>query len=283
MDKLKPPPGLYIVSTPIGNLKDITLRALNILGSVDEILAEDTRTAAKLLTAHNIKARITPYHDHNGMKRRPDILKRLAEGQSFALISDAGTPLVSDPGWKLVEAALEAGLSIIPMPGASALLAALVVSGLPSDRFAFVGFLPVKSAARRKVLTEYKALRSTLIFYEAGPRLASSLADMCDILGADRRAAVARELTKMFEETRRDRLGELAKYYADTPRPKGEIVVLVGPAEEKASLNLEDLRAEIRMALLEKPVKIVAQELAAHYDLPKRSIYQMALEIKNEA
>ncbi|MEL6325100.1 MAG: 16S rRNA (cytidine(1402)-2'-O)-methyltransferase, partial [Pseudomonadota bacterium] len=208
-------PGLHIVSTPIGNLRDITLRALDTLSSVDEVLAEDTRTARKLLDAHGVAAKVTAYHDHNGAARRPDLISRLQAGAALALISDAGTPLVSDPGWKLAREALEAGVPVIPVPGASAMLAGLVASGLPSDRFLFAGFLPPKSGARRKALTALLAVPATLIFYESGPRLAAALEDMASALGPNREAAVTRELTKLFEETRRGSLSGLADHYSE--------------------------------------------------------------------
>ena len=191
-------PGLYIVATPIGNLRDITLRAIDTLAQADEVLAEDTRVARRLLDAHNIRAKLSPYHDHNGAKRRPEILDKLEDGAAIALISDAGTPLVSDPGWKLSRDALEAGHRVFPLPGASALLAALVASGLPSDRFMFCGFLPSKTNARKKAAAELARVPGTLVFYETGPRLADSLSDLAETLGDTRDAAVARELTKLI-------------------------------------------------------------------------------------
>ncbi|MEL7129255.1 MAG: 16S rRNA (cytidine(1402)-2'-O)-methyltransferase, partial [Pseudomonadota bacterium] len=213
--------GLHIVSTPIGNLRDITLRAIDVLASVEEVLAEDTRTARKLFDAHGITTKLTAYHDHNGAARRPELLARLQAGASLALISDAGTPLVSDPGWKLAREASDLGVPLIPLPGASAMLAGLVTSGLPSDRFLFAGFLPAKSAARKRTLMDLVDTPATLIFYESPARLAASLADMADVLGSNREAAVARELTKFFEETCRGTLGDLAKDYAAAGKPKG--------------------------------------------------------------
>ena len=221
--------GLYVVSTPIGNLRDITLRAIDILQAADEILAEDTRVARRLLDAHDIRTKVSPYHDHNGARRRPEILDRLAAGGVIALISDAGTPLVSDPGWKLARAALDAGHLVFPVPGASALLAGLVASGLPSDKFMFCGFLPAKTSARKKQAARLADIPATLIFYESGPRLAACLSDLAETLGGDREAAISRELTKLFEETRRDSIANLARYYREQGHPKGEIVILVGP------------------------------------------------------
>lgn len=272
-------PGLYVVSTPIGNLRDITLRALDILGGAEEVLAEDTRVASKLLSAYGIKARLSPYHDHNGAERRPGLLKRLEEGGRIALISDAGTPLVSDPGWKLVHEALEHGIKVWPVPGASALLAGLVASGLPSDRFLFAGFLPPKSGARRTEIESLKQVPATLVFYESGPRLAESLADLASVLG-DREAAVARELTKLFEETRRGSLAELAVHYDEAGPPRGEIVLLVGPPK-KAQATAADIDAALRVALNEMPTKAAASSVAEALGLPKRDVYQRALQLKS--
>jgi len=274
-------PGLHIVSTPIGNLRDITLRAIDTLNSVDEVLAEDTRTARKLFDAHAIKTRLTPYHDHNGAARRPELIDRLKEGARIALISDAGTPLVSDPGWKLVREVAGAGVKIIPLPGASAMLAGLVTSALPSDRFMFCGFLPPKANARRKALADLSAVPATLIFYESGPRLIACLADMAETLGTSREAAVARELTKLFEETRRGTLGDLAAHYEDAGKPKGEIVVLVGPPDAPTAPSEEELKTALIAALETQPTKAAANDIAAKYGLPKRDIYQLALDLKN--
>lgn len=272
--------GLYIVSTPIGNLRDITLRAIDVLGAVDEVLAEDTRTARKLLDAHAISAKLTAYHDHNGAARRPDLIAQLKAGASIALISDAGTPLVSDPGWKLAHEAAAADVKIIPLPGASAMLAGLVTSALPSDKFLFAGFLPPKSGARKKALTELASVPATLIFYESGPRLAACLADMAETLGGTRDAAVARELTKLFEETRRGTLETLAAHYAEHGKPKGEIVVLVGPPGEKAAPSEDEIKAALQNALQTQPTKAAANAVAAQFNLPKRDVYQIALSLK---
>lgn len=271
-------PGLYVVSTPIGNLRDITLRALDILGAVEEVLAEDTRVASKLMSAYGVKARLSPYHDHNGAERRPGLLKRLGEGARIALISDAGTPLVSDPGWKLVHEALESGVKVFPVPGASALLAGLVASGLPSDRFLFAGFLPPKQGARRSAIETLRAVPATLVFYESGPRLAETLADLSAVLGR-REAAVARELTKLFEETRRGSLAELAAHYETAGPPKGEIVLLVGPPAEDAA-SAADIDAALKVALAEMPTKAAAASVAEALGLPKREVYQRALQLK---
>ena len=274
-------PGLYIIATPIGNLRDITLRAIDTLNAVDEVLAEDTRTARKLFNAHAIDTKLTPYHDHNGAVRRPEVLKKLQDGAKIALISDAGTPLVSDPGWKLVHEAAASGVDIIPLPGASAMLAGLVTSALPSDRFMFCGFLPPKKGARQKALQDLSNVPATLIFYESGPRLIASLQDMSDVLGSERNAAVARELTKLFEETRRGTLGELAAHYSDAGKPKGEIVVLIGPPPASEGPDAETLNALLIEALKTQPTKAAANEIAARFNLPKRDVYQRALSLKN--
>lgn len=273
-------PGLYIIATPIGNLGDITLRALETLRAVDEVLAEDTRVARRLLDAHNIHAKLSPYHDHNGAKRRPEILQKLSQGAAIALVSDAGTPMVSDPGWKLSRDALDAGYKVIPLPGASALLAGLVASGLPSDRFMFCGFLPPKSGARKKTAGALMAVPSTLIFYESGPRLTDCLTDLADSLGGTREAAVARELTKLFEETRRGTLSELASHYLEHGPPKGEIVILVGPPME-TEVDEETIDAALIEAMKSQSVKQASSEIAEMFGLPKRNVYQRALALKD--
>jgi 16S rRNA (cytidine1402-2'-O)-methyltransferase len=271
-------PGLYVVATPIGNLRDITLRALDVLRDADLVLCEDTRVTLKLLERHNLSPKLAAYHDHNAASVRPRVLEELAKGSAVALVSDAGTPLISDPGFKLVEAAIEAGHLVFPIPGASAALAALVSAGLPSDRFFFEGFLPPKSGARRTRLAELRAIPATLIFYESGPRLAESLADMFATLGA-RNAAVCRELTKAFEEVRRGSLAELAGHYEKAGPPKGEIVVVVSPPGEEAPLDDADIDRKIRAALKKLSLKDASAAIAAETGLPRKEIYARALAL----
>jgi len=273
--------GLYLVATPIGNARDITLRALDVLKMADAVACEDTRTTAKLLAIHGIRAPLLAYHDHNAEKQRPLLLERLRKGEAIALVSDAGTPLVSDPGYKLVREAIAAGHRVFPIPGASASLAALTVAGLPTDRFAFLGFPPPKSAARRRWLGEAAAFPGTLLFYESPQRLAESLADSAVVLG-DRPAAVARELTKLFEETRRERLSVLAAHYAEAGPPKGEVVVVVGPPEETAA-SAADLDAMLTDALGRGlSVKDAAAEAALRLGVPRKEAYGRALALAKE-
>jgi 16S rRNA (cytidine1402-2'-O)-methyltransferase len=271
-------PGLYIVSTPIGNLGDLTFRARDTLAAVDLILAEDTRVAAKLLSHYDIARKVQRYDDHVGEHERPRILAELAAGRRIALISDAGTPLVSDPGYKLVREAAAAGANVVPIPGASAVLAALAIAGLPTDRFLFAGFPPPKSGARRTLFEELSAVRATLVFYETGPRLADSLADMAAVLGPAREAAVARELTKLYETCIRGPLGELATH----PRlqaPKGEIVVLIGPGREAAA-TAEDADRALAEALARMGPSDAATEVARALGLNRRELYRRALDLK---
>jgi 16S rRNA (cytidine1402-2'-O)-methyltransferase len=278
------PPGLYLVATPIGNLGDISLRALETLRKADIIACEDTREAGKLASAYDIRGERMPYHDHNADAMRPRVIGLLKAGRSVALISDAGMPLISDPGYKLVRDCLAEDLYVTCIPGASASLVALVLSGLPSDRFMFAGFLPPKSAARRTALAALKSVPSTLIFYETAPRLAESLKDMAEILG-DRSAAVARELTKKFEETRRAALPELAAHYEAGGPPKGEIVVVVGPPAQDAAENWNDaaLDAALRAAMDEEgmSVKDAAAFVASKSGVKKSLVYQRALLLRN--
>lgn len=272
--------GLYIVSTPIGNLRDITLRALDVLASVNRLYAEDTRVARKLLDAHSVRAKVFSYHEHNAETARDEILAALDRGESVALISDAGTPLISDPGFKLVRAAAAAGHFVSPIPGASASLAALVVSGLPSDRFLFAGFLSARHGARRTALSELAQVDATLILYETGPRLAASLADMAEVLGP-RQAAVARELTKLFEETRRGTLAELAQHYQAAGAPKGEIVLVVSPPDAAPEITDEALDAFLENAI-GGGVREAAIKAVEVLGVPRKRAYARALALKGE-
>jgi len=271
-------PGLHIVATPIGNLGDVSLRALATLAAADAILAEDTRVTRKLLDRYEIAAPLIPYHEHNAAEMRPRALARLAAGEALALVSDAGTPLVSDPGYKLVAEATAAGVAVVSVPGPCAAIAALTVAALPTDRFFFEGFLPAKTAARRERIAALRAVPATLVFYEAPGRLAETLADLAAELGP-RPAAVARELTKLHEETRRATLVELAGRYRETGAPKGEIVVVVGPPEPTAKPDAAALDAMILEALEGLSVKDAAAAVAAEAGLPRREVYARALRL----
>jgi len=272
-------PGLYIVATPIGNLRDITLRALDVLRAADVVLAEDTRVAGKLLSAYDIKKKLIRYDDHAGPQILPEILERLNQGQIIAQISDAGTPLISDPGFRLVEAARDAGAFIHPIPGASSVLAALCLAGLPTDRFMFAGFLPAKSAARQTFLGEFVSLRTTLVFFETGPRLHGALTDLLAVLG-NRDACVCRELTKLYETGHRGSLGSLAADPA-LAEPRGEIVIVIAPpAEDKPSADTLD--DALKLALEHYSPSDAARQLADVFGVPRKVIYQKALELKGK-
>jgi 16S rRNA (cytidine1402-2'-O)-methyltransferase len=273
-------PGLYVVSTPIGNLGDVTLRALATLAAADIVACEDTRVTSVLFRHYGIATRLMPYHDHNAAEQRPKLLAALAEGRSVALVSDAGTPLVSDPGYRLVTDVRDAGFDVVPIPGASALLAAVVAAGLPTDAFLFVGFLPPKTVARRKRLVALASVPATLVFYESPQRLAPSLRDMSAELGR-RDVVVARELTKTFEEIRRGALADLAVAYAEADPPKGEVVVVVSPPEEEETPAIEADRVLIEL-LEQKSVSTAAAEAAEITGLPRRELYQRALALKEK-
>ena len=275
--------GLYILATPIGNAGDITLRGLELLRAADVIACEDTRVTSKLLAIHGVSAagRLTAYHDHNGDRVRPQLLAKIAEGAAVALVSDAGTPLVSDPGYKLARAAIEAGHAVVPLPGPSAVLAALAVAGLPSDRFLFAGFLDAKSAARRADLRGLGAVQATLVFFESGPRLPASLADMAAVLGP-RPAVVARELTKRFETVLRGTLPDLAARFAEGEEARGEIVVVVGPPDADAPADAVDLDALLLEALKSAPLKEAVAQVTAATGLPRKTVYAAALKLKGD-
>ncbi len=272
------PAGLNIVATPIGNAADITLRALEVLAGVDVIACEDTRVTSKLLAIHGIATSLTPYHEHNAARARPSLIKRLKCGQTVALVSDAGTPLVSDPGYKLVRACLDAGISVTAVPGPSAALTALMVSGLPTDRFLFAGFLPPRQAARRRALAELAAVPASLVFMESTRRLAAALADMAAVLG-ERETAVARELTKMFEDVRRGTPAALAAHYRDAGPPKGEVTLVVAPPAGDPSLGDDEMDRRLALAMAEGSVRDAVARVAAETGLAKRRLYARALEL----
>jgi 16S rRNA (cytidine1402-2'-O)-methyltransferase len=272
-------PGLHVVATPIGNLRDITLRALAILAAADAVIAEDTRVSRNLLAHYGISTPLVAYHEHNAAAMRPVLLARLKAGERLALISDAGTPLVSDPGFKLVAESVANGIAVTSAPGASAVLAALVVAGLPTDRFFFEGFLPSKMTARRTRIAELANIPGTLVFFESARRLADTLSDLAVVLGS-REAAVARELTKHFESVRRGDLASLAETYEREGPPKGEIVILVGPPKDDApALDGAALDAKIAQALEKFSLKDAATVLASETGLPRRTIYARAIEL----
>jgi 16S rRNA (cytidine1402-2'-O)-methyltransferase len=273
-------PGLHIVSTPIGNLGDITLRALATLAAADLIACEDTRVTRKLLDRYAIAAPLTPYHDHNAATARPKLLQKLADGAAVALVSDAGTPLISDPGYKLVRAAQEAGHAVTAIPGASSALAALTVSGLPSDQFFFAGFLPSKQTARRARIAELARVPATLILFEAGPRIAETLTDLAAGFG-ERDAAVCRELTKLHEEIRRGPLARLAGEGAEQ-ETRGEFVVVIAPPPAAAPPAEDDTDALLRAALARTSLKDAVGEVAVATGLPRRTLYQRALALAEE-
>lgn len=280
----KPPlaPGLHIVATPIGNMRDITLRALDVLRAADLIACEDTRVFAKLASYYGISAPTVAYSDATQDAAEPRIMRALAAGKRVALVSDAGMPLISDPGYRLVRAALAGGHVVTSAPGASAVPMALALSGLPTDRFFFGGFLPAKEGERRRAIAEAAAVPATLVFFEAPHRLAASLGDLAELLGP-RPAAVAREMTKLFEEVRRAPLSELAEHYGRHPDVKGEIAIVIGPPGEAAAPAAGALDEALRSAMAGASVKDAAAEVAARYGLKRRDVYARALELKREA
>jgi len=272
-------PGLYVVATPIGNLRDITIRALETLAAVDAVLCEDTRLSARLLDHYGIKGRRIALHEHNERAKADDIVARIAAGQTFALISDAGTPLLSDPGFPLIRALAEANLPVFAIPGASALLSALVVAGLPTDAFAFHGFLPPKAGARANALKTLADSRETLVFYESPRRLDDTLAAMALAFGPNRAAAVALELTKRFERVHRGTLGDLATEFAAT-ETKGEAVVVVAGSAEAAVPDAADWMAALAEALADQPTRGAVDAITAQYGLKRKEVYDAALALK---
>ena len=279
-EDVAPKPGLYVTATPIGNLGDISRRALALLAAVDVIACEDTRTTGKLLSRYGIRTRCIAYHDHNAARVRPRILERIKEGQSVALVSDAGTPMISDPGFKLVAEALDAGLMVTTLPGASAVLAALAVAGLPTDRFLFAGFPPPKKTARRKMLAGLAETPATLVFYESPKRLVASLADMTAALGASRQAAVCRELTKLHEEVRRGSLEDLCAEFAARERIRGEIAIVVAPPPAAGPDSDQSIDRALREALVKLSLKEAAHAVAYITGASRKKVYSRALEIR---
>jgi len=271
-------PGLYIVATPIGNLGDLSPRAADILARADLIAAEDTRVTATLLRHIGTKRPMTPYHDHNADHVRPALVARMAS-ESIALVSDAGTPLISDPGFKLVRDARAAGHTVVTIPGPCAAVAALTLAGLPTDRFLFAGFLPSKAKARADTIAELGAIRATLVFYESGPRLGASLAALAEGLGP-REAAVTREITKRFEEAVTGTLDTLAARYAEAP-PKGEIAIVIAPPGEAPPPSEEDADAALAEALTRLPASKAAGEVAKRLGLDRKELYARAMALKD--
>ena len=275
-------PGLYLVATPIGNLADISLRALAVLTRADLIAAEDTRHSRKLLSHFGIKAELTPYHEHNAAKERPRLLARIRAGFAVALISDAGTPLISDPGYKLVREALEAGLQVTSVPGASAALAALTSAGLPTDTFLFAGFLPPKGGQRRKRLEELKPVPATLIFYETASRLHAALADLAEVYGA-REAAIAKELTKLHESVARGTPAALAAAIETSGELKGEFVVLVGPpAADEAEIGDDAIVARLKQALKQESFRDAVRSVAEDFKVKRSRVYDLGLALERK-
>lgn len=272
-------PGLYLVATPIGNARDITLRALDLLKVADVLAAEDTRSLRRLMELHGVALGDRPlvaYHDHNGARVRPRLLAEMAAGKSVLYASEAGTPMISDPGFDLARAAVEDGHSVTSAPGASAVVTALTLAGLPTDRFLFAGFLPNAGGPRKTALRELSASPATLVFYESPKRLVDMLESAKDVLG-DREAAVCRELTKKFEETRRGPLSELAAHYRETPA-KGEVVVLIGKGDSE-SVREFDLEQEVNKALETMSVRDAADFVSARFGVKRRPVYQMAMRL----
>jgi len=271
-------PGLYLVATPIGNLRDITLRAMDILASVDLVVCEDTRVTGKLLNAFGIEKKMIPYNDHNAAIQRGPLIEKLTGGARVAFVSDAGMPLVSDPGYKLVRDCLDLGIFVTSLPGANAPLTALQLSGLPSDKFCFLGFMPNKKQARQAVMKEWADVQGTLVVFETAPRLCDSLEDMLEIWG-DRPAAVVRELTKLYEESKRGDISALLDFYQQEGAPKGEIVVVVGPPPER-NYSDEELEKLVAAALETMSVKEASAHIAQETGESKKKLYEMALALQ---
>lgn len=275
-------PGLYVVATPIGNLGDITIRALATLAAADAILCEDTRTTAKLLERYAIRTKLLPYHEHNAAKVRPGIIEKLRSDMALALVSDAGMPLVSDPGYRLVAEAATSGIAVTTCPGPSAVLTGLVLSGLPTDRFTFLGFLPTRAGERKRLYAEFAGLKSTLIFFESPHRIVATLAEI-ETAWPGRKIAVTRELTKLHEEVLRGSAGELGERLAARASIRGEITVVAGPPPENISASDNEIDAAIAQALETMPAGRAAAEIARRFALGKKEIYARILARKAAA
>ncbi len=281
-DAAKLTPGLYIIATPIGHLGDVTLRALATMAAVDVLLCEDTRTTGKLLERYAIRTKLMPYHEHNAERVRPAIMKALAEGQAYGLVSDAGMPLVSDPGYRLVNDCVAENIPVTAVPGASAVLTGLALSGLPTDRFTFVGFLPTKSGERKKLLAEFAGVKSTLVTFESPHRIVDALEDVAATLG-NRRVAVTRELTKLHEEVLRGTALEVHDILKARPSVKGEITLVIAPPDANAAIaSEEDIESAIDDALESMPAAKAASDVAKRFDLPKKDIYARILARRHE-
>jgi 16S rRNA (cytidine1402-2'-O)-methyltransferase len=274
--------GLHVVATPIGNLGDVTIRALNVLAAADFILCEDTRITSRLLERYGIRNTMKPYHEHNAEAVRPAIIAALQDGKSFALVSDAGVPLVSDPGYRLVQACIAENITVTSLPGASAVLTALTLSGLPTDAFTFIGFLPQKSKARIDMLTKFKSVPSTLIAFESPHRIVDALADVATALG-DRHIAMARELTKLHEEVLRGTAHEVRDILAARESVKGEIVLVIGPPLDEVVVTSDDeIESAITMALQDNPASKAANIVAKQFNLKKEDVYARILRRKGD-
>lgn len=271
--------GLTLIATPIGNMQDISLRAVLALSEADEVLCENTRVSRKLLSRHNIKAKLGVYHDHNASSVRPRILKRLKNGRKIVLISDAGTPTISDPGYQLVNACLDSNIEVSTIPGPTALIAALSISGLPTDKFYFGGFLPAKTNARQKTFNSLKQIDATLVFYESPARLAASLVD-AKVFYSERPAAIARELTKLYEEVKRGTVSELSEFFSNTPTAKGEVVFLISPPLHKPEWDESALNKHLLEALESHTLRDSVKLISKVTGVPRSSLYKLALTLK---
>lgn len=274
---------LYVVATPIGNMEDITLRALNVLEKSDFVAAEDTRNTGRLLSYHHIKAHLVSYHEHNEEERTPVLIKKLKEGSSIALVSDAGTPLVSDPGYRLIKEAIANNITVIPVPGVSAAVTALSVSGFPTDSFVFIGFPPRKKTKRHDQLQKLAKETRTIIFYESPKRILCFIEEIIEVMG-DRPALLAREMTKFHEEFVRGTLSEILDILKARPVVKGELTLILGRLEKSPELSIESLRTQIAKALETKQIKpsLLAKDLSKKYGLPKSKVYEEVLRLKED-